>query len=546
MQRQLFTQPLAAGLIMLAVTAGAAGTSARASTPPSSAPPSSTPGDGIVPDGQDCPADRQGGTLSFGVLVEAASFDPLIQTTRGTWGGSELTAVYDTLMAYDPAAGAYYPFLAEGLESADDYTAWTLTLRDGVTYSDGTPLDAEAVAANIARHSEEGSRSTWNKLLTNTVESVDVVDSATVTFRLTRSWPGFPALLASSVGMVVNPTVAAEGGTEALQAGDPAAGVGPFTIGQRIPGEATVLEAKDDYWGGRPCLDELRFVGIPGAQSTYDGFKAGDLDVAFLRDAQVIAAARTDGVGGEHSSLVNGGSMLMINNGAYGRTPPTVDVRIRQAIAHAIDADLLNERLTAGTGLPSTALFAEGSRLYQGLSGPEYDPDLARQLVEEVKAEGEWDGSISIEMNSTTASTNLGIAVVGMLEAVGIEATLDASAASNELTGRVVNEGDYTITGWSLSISDSSPWPELVERLSDNVYTGYDNPDMDEALDALGAAVTEDEELAAAARIQEVWNETVPSVIYGATEDVVVWDSDVHGMVPTLYSVMMFHRASLD
>src|SRR5699024_11033612 len=92
------------------------------------------------------------------VYGEAASLEPagISGSLPGVYGGMELAAIYDVLMRYNPKTGEYEPQLAKALEHNDDHTTWTLTLRDGVKFSDGTSLDAQAVKSSINRYVEQG------------------------------------------------------------------------------------------------------------------------------------------------------------------------------------------------------------------------------------------------------------------------------------------------------------------------------------------------------------------------------------------------------
>jgi peptide/nickel transport system substrate-binding protein len=492
-----------------------------------------------------CAEEHVGGTVTFGLFTEPNGLDPLIQTARGTFGGTELTAVYDTLTRYNPETGEYEPRVAESVEPNDDFTEWTVTLREGVQFGNGDPLTADVVKFSFERHTAEDSPSTWRGLLSRNLESIEAVDDRTAIFHLANPWADFPSLLGTSAGMPVNPGVLEEGGPEALQVPPAAAGVGPFSVVRYAPDEEIVMVRNDNYWGGQVCLDQIRFVRVPGALATYDAFRNGELDVAFLRDPKMIAEARADDVE-LYSSLVNGGGQLLLNNGAHDRTPPTTDVRIRQAIAYAIDPEVINDRVYEGTGLPTSAIIYEDSMLYQGLEGPDYDPERARELVDEAKADGQWDGVIDVTLNNAPESVELGIVLEALLEDAGFDARVDASRDGDEVIAQVVTEADYEMTSWSLSVSDSSPWPELVERVDNNVYTGYDNPDMVAALDELREAATLDAKKEALAKVQDIWNQTVPGVIYAAVEDVVVSADRVKGLVPTHYSIMYFDDVYLE
>src|SRR5690606_11120694 len=137
------------------------------------------------------------------------------------------------LVRYDPETAEYEPHVAESLEANDDSTVWTLTLRDGVNFSDGTPLDADAVVASIERYlaDDGGQASLWS----SKVASTEVTDDRTVTFTLTEPWVDFEYMLATAPGMIMAP--AAYAGDEFTPIG-----AGPFTFGHYRPNEELLLK----------------------------------------------------------------------------------------------------------------------------------------------------------------------------------------------------------------------------------------------------------------------------------------------------------------
>src|SRR5699024_9971170 len=124
----------------------------------------------------------RGGTLVTGTQLLVNSLDPVATGARGGSGGEALALIYDVLMQYDVDSGEFSPKLAEKLEHNDDYTEWTLTLRDSVKFSDGTDLDADAVVASIERYNAGNGNgaSLWN----SSVEQTEAVDDTTVKFTL--------------------------------------------------------------------------------------------------------------------------------------------------------------------------------------------------------------------------------------------------------------------------------------------------------------------------------------------------------------------------
>jgi peptide/nickel transport system substrate-binding protein len=504
-----------------------------------------TGGAGDVASG-DCPEGSGDETLTMGVFSETSGLDPLVSNGGGTTGGTELAAIYDTLMRWDAEAGTYVPQVAESLEADDTFTTWTMRLQSGITFGNGDPLSADAVVASLARHQEPESNSPVGGLV-SLIDTVTVFDELTVEFTLADPWSGFPFLLAGPAGMITNPAVFEALGPDEFNLAPVGAGVGAFEPVRFAPGEEIVLEAKPDYWGGTPCLARLRFVWLQGGEATLDALDNGELDVALVREPLAIDRARGEGYA-EHADLKSMGGVVLVNSGVRDSTPPTTDVRVRQAIAAAIDTEAVDERANEGVGLPGSAIVADGSRWFQDLEGPAHDPDRARELVAEVVAEGEWDGSIRLICDNSPSRIETGIAVEAQLEAVGFDVELDTSATIGDLIDAVIINADFDLACWGLNVYEEEAWAPLADYL----YTegganrsGYSDPAMDAALDALRVAPTDEERLAALADVQAAWNETVPHVVLGASEDVVVWRDGIEGLQFTRDTIVFFDEARI-
>nr|WP_262402038.1 ABC transporter substrate-binding protein [Actinomadura sp. CNU-125] len=208
-----------------------------------------------------------GGTLTVAAYAEAGLLDPAETIVAGTTGGIEMAAVYDVLMRWDPESGEVVPQLAESLESADDGTTWTLKLRDGVKFSDGTELDAAAVKWSLDRYVRKGAdeAALWKE----NVRAVKTPDDRTVVFELAHSWPSFSFMLTSGPGMIVAKS------SDKGEKFEPV-GAGPFTFERYAPDEEMVLKANDRYRDGRPHLDRVRLVYVddpdaPSPPSTAGG-----------------------------------------------------------------------------------------------------------------------------------------------------------------------------------------------------------------------------------------------------------------------------------
>ena len=494
---------------------------------------------GIVGDQPDAePTD--GGVLNFGVYAETAGLDPTVINGSGVAGGIELAAVYDTLLRYNPDTLEYEPQLAESIEGNEDGSQWTLRLRDGVTFTDGTPLDAEAVVFSLQRFVDNESRFAG---MVGRVERFETPDPLTVKFTLSEPWKTFPFMLAYVPGMVVSPTAVREMGDDEFNRHP--VGAGPFTVGRYAPGEELVLEANDDYWDGRPHLDGVRFTILQGAQANLEAMQSGELQAAFLREPQVVNEARDAGYPG-YLNLPNLSALVLMNNGVRGQDRPTADLRVRQAIAAAVDPEVLNQRADQGEGYPTYDMLSETSPYHHQSSTLEHDPDRARQLLAEVKDETGWDGSIDLACSNIPSRANWALAVGAQLDAVGFDTTVDTSGTVADLIRQVAVDADFDLACWGFNLDDANPFISLSQHVystSRQNVIGYADDEMDALIDELRQTGDADEITDILDRVQQRWDETIPALPTAVVPEFIAWDQSVHGVVPTVNSMLLFDDA---
>lgn len=473
-----------------------------------------------------------GGTLTFGSYAEPLELDPVKTIVAGTTGGTEMGAVYDVLMRWDEEEQATVPHLAESLTANDDYTSWELTLRPDVTFSDGTPLDAEAVRWSIQRYIDQGGHDA--ALWAHNVIDMEVADDLTLDFTLSTTWPSFDSLFTTGIGMVV--AKASDAGEEFTPIG-----AGPFVFADRTPQERMSFTSNPDYFAGASPLDGLEFVYIVDPNALADTFKQGDVSMAILRDPIIVEEALTDKTAG-YLQMTGLGFTGLINAGE-GR--PGHDVRVRQAIQMAIDPELVNERVNEGAGVVSSSLFPETSRFHQdGVEGLQYDPEAAKSLVAEAKADG-FDGKITYQTGSTPQQRATGLALEAQLDAVGFDAKTNFLASVPDLISRVI-ESDYDMSTWALSWRDSAPYSRMFGINHSEGGAGYGtatSPEMDALIEDFQAAATSDEQLAATKALQEGWNELAPALVLGPTAEFNMWQPSVHGVESNSNTMVLLDEA---
>lgn len=514
-------------------------------------------------------APKSGGTITMGMYSETAGLDPVVSNGGGTTGETELTAIFDTLMRYDPVKKAFLPQMADSLTPNADSTEWTLKLRSGVKFTDDTPLDADAVVFSIKRHTQFGSRSAAQVAV---VKQYDVVDPLTVKFTLSVPWSNFPYMLSYMPGMITSPT-AVKAACGANQETAPrscsfnlnAVGAGPFKVQKYTPKESIQLVRNDNYWGGKPYLDGVTFKVLAGSQATYDAMQTGTLNVGFIREPEIVKKVidekKVDGyqnfqwMGGV--ALLNNGKVNCKNgqpavackdkpDGVLTLDTPTADKRIRQAIAYALDINVVNQRANNGAGYPGGEMFQKTSKYASSAPINTYDLTKAKALVDEVKKEGKWDGSIRLICNNAPARAAWAVAFQTLLTAAGFNVKLKNDYDINGEVNDVLNNKAYDVACWGFNIAEEAP---EIAMLSAFVSTSaanamnYVNPDVDALVQQVRSAKDDAARKAALDKIQDIFRQDMPTPVYEALIEFIAWNKNVHGIKPTVASSVMFDKA---
>jgi peptide/nickel transport system substrate-binding protein len=486
---------------------------------------------GIIGNQQDCGDPVGGGTLTHADFSEARSLDPTKTIATGYSGGTALAAVYDVLVRYDPETQDFEPWLAEDIQSNDDFTEWTVTLREGVTFSDGSPLNAEAVVNSVNWYL--GNRGFEAAVVAPSLAGVEATDDRTVVFSLNKSWATFPAVLGQGVGMIVAPA-ATKGEFTPI-------GAGPFTLNRYSPQEELLLDARDDYWGGTPNLDQLRFIWLNDDDARFDTLESDGADVTVLRDPEQVRKARDAEYPG-YLTVQNLGNVVMLNS-AEGR--PAADPRVREAIALAVDPAVLNQRVYGGVDLASKALFSDLSQWHApDVESVPQDVERARELVEQAKADG-FDGTIGYLGNSSPGGRDLALAVQAMLETAGLTVETELLQSTADIIQRVFVSRDYDMSQSGLSVSEEDPFQRLYTSFHSKSAVnalGYANPEMDALITEL-QGTEGDARQEVLARIEALFQKSLPTQALSPVTPFVPWQADVHGVEPINEGMLLFGDA---
>ncbi|MEM1049038.1 MAG: ABC transporter substrate-binding protein [Pseudomonadota bacterium] len=352
------------------------------------------------------PAIADAADVTIGMQLEPPMLDP----TAGAAAAIDEVVyanVFEGLVRF-AEDGSIRPALAESWDISDDGLTYTFTLHDGVTFHDGTALTAEDVKFSLDRIGADDSKNA-QKALYAAIESVDAVDERTV--RLTLSQPTGALLfnLAWGDAIIVAPESVATNATKPV-------GTGPFRFSRWTKADSIELVKNPDYWGEPAKLDAVTFKFISDPTAAFSAVMAEDVDAFPVFPAPEIldqfrADARFEVVVGS----TEGETILSINN----QRPALSDIRVRKAIAHAIDRQAIIDGAMFGYGTPIGTHFAPHHPAYIDLTGQSaHDPDLARKLLAEA---GHAEGlTLSLKLPPPSYARRGGEIIAAQLREVGI------------------------------------------------------------------------------------------------------------------------------
>ncbi|MEU9334046.1 ABC transporter substrate-binding protein [Streptomyces sp. NPDC048290] len=334
---------------------------------------------------------RDPDTLVIGAEGEIPVLDP--QRLSGTVGLRVVDALFDPLIREDlgtrtDRAPALRPALATSWDASPDARTYTLRLRTGVAFADGTPFDADAVKLNFDRITDEKSpvhdaTAAGNmKFLTRWIERVEVRDPHTVVLRLTTPYAGLPRVLTDRRMSLISPKVLREHRPD--EVGLHPVGTGPFRQHAADHGKRVELIRNSGYWGGTPKTESIIVESVSDPTTLAIAAQTGEVDAILSAGAQQVRQLAGQGTMTVQYPEPANQYFLRLNT----RTAPTDNAQFRRALNHAVDRRAL-ATLTADQVTPSYGPLPRGNEAYRqepAGTGDEryaYDPALAKRLIAE-------------------------------------------------------------------------------------------------------------------------------------------------------------------
>lgn len=337
-------------------------------------------------------------SVVYGQSVAVTGLDPANGAFTNYPAGYEVAfALYDRLVTFDQDLNIQ-PQLAESWEISDDQTAVTFKLREGVTFHDGTPFNAEAVKYNVERMMDKEVNPT-NGPLWDPIAGADVVDEHTVVIRTSKPFGLLLNTLAHGSGAIVSPKLLQDGGNDApIQQ---PVGTGPYMLDSFEPGQQVVLKAFPDYWAGKPQLDQVVFRYIPEASTRVAALQSGSVDMIDQVPVQLLPGLQGD----PNVQVLTKPGLRPMGLSISTTRPPFDDVRVRQALNHAIPVETIAERVFFGFAKASDAPLAFNTSGYKSIGGYDYDVDKAKSLLAEAGySDSDGDGIAERDGEKLTAT----------------------------------------------------------------------------------------------------------------------------------------------
>ncbi|MFL6712610.1 MAG: ABC transporter substrate-binding protein [Sulfurifustis sp.] len=446
-------------------------------------------------------AETRGGSVTVGVEQDMPGFDPLVVGIYDTGTLAASALLFDTLTRLDDN-GTAQPRLALSWSNSPDFKTWTFKLRPGVKFHDGTPFNAQAVAFNYRRMIDPDNRCRCAAYLTG-IRRVEAKDELTVIFHLRNPAVSLPALLSppTVTNVIHSPTAIEKAGKDYNRQ---PVGTGPFRLKSWRSGDRIVLERNPAYWNaGHPYLDQAIIRPLPDPSTRFASLLAGDVDIIWHDRGDDIAKAMQNSALTVHRYTGTAVSAIVFNTSK----PPLNDVRVRQALRHALDMDNIIGSITRGTSKGAKTPYGAGSFVQcPGVEPLKYDPAKAKALL------AEYGKPVNLKYMVTAEPRGRmnGQIFQQYWKAAGINVTLDEADQTTFVAKSF--QRDFEIGGWRI-IDLADPDPQMTSNFrtgSPVNIANYSNPEVDTLLDRARATSDQKARVADYCKIAEILNRDVP------------------------------------
>ena len=382
---------------------------------------------------------KYGGSVTFGMDTEDTGFDP--GTARWDEGGFLYGRTVFDPIAIVNAQGQVEPYLAQSITSNADFTSFTITLRPGIVFHDGTPLDANALYKNL----ENVATSALTGPAFANFQSASVTGPLTVTITMKSPWAPFPYYLAEGqTAYIAAPSMLSKpnGGTS-----NPI-GTGPFVFQEWVPNSHMTATRNPHYWRkGLPYLDSITYKPIINHSSRSAALETGEIDMLHSNSPDDLLQFRGNKKYAYYDNsgqIVGQPTMQCVQLNVMAE--PFTNQELRTAMAMCVNPEQYSRVITKGIDQPSHGLFIPGSPYYTATAYPKYNPSKAASLVKKITQQ--TGQAPTFNLNSTSDPETL--AAVQFLQqafnASGMKCSINVLAQATIINDALA--GKYQATIW--------------------------------------------------------------------------------------------------
>lgn len=447
--------------------------------------------------------------LRVAVALEPPTLDP----TAGAAEAIDIVVyqnVFEGLTRIDEN-GAVQPGLASEWTISEDGLTYTFKLHDGVTFHDGTSFDAEDVKFTFDRILAPDSVNAHREFY-EPIQSVTVIDPLTVELKLDRQIGRFLFDIGRGDAVIVAPESADNNATQPI-------GTGPFAFVQWDKGSRVILEAYAPYWGEPVHLTKATYLFIGDTATLTNALLAGDVDGTNNMGSDALAVFQNDPRFHILVGSTEGETLLSTNN----KKAPFNNLKVRQAMAHALNREAIIEGATNGYGVPIGSHFAPHNPYYVDLTGTyPYDPAAAKALLAEA---GYPDGfSATLKMPPVAYARLSGQIIASEFAAVGIKLELINVEWAQWLEDVYANK-DFDLT----IVSHVEPF-DIGNYANPDYYFGYDNPTFQALIETLNGTTDEAKRKELAITAQTILADDAVNGYLFELPQTGVWNAKLTGM----------------
>jgi peptide/nickel transport system substrate-binding protein len=450
-------------------------------------------------------------SISLGMVLEPPHLDP----TAGAAAAIDEVVyanLFEGLTRID-RNGVVQPSLAKSWTVSDDGLVYTFALEDGISFHDGSRFDAEDVVFSLERAMAEESVNA-QKSLFEPIESVAANGASEVAITLKRPTGHFLFNLGWGDAVIVAPESADSNKSLPI-------GTGPFKFDRWVQGDRIELMRNESYWGEAVALERATFQIVPDPSAAVAAMMAGDLDafpnfpapesmIQFEADPRFTVKIGT----------TEGETILAINNGR----PPLDDLKVRQAIAHAVDRQAIIDGAMFGYGTPIGSHFAPHHPAYVDLTERyAHNSETAKALLAEAGHAGGL--SLTLKLPPPSYARRGGEIIAAQLAEIGIEAEIIPVEWAQWLD-QVFKGKDYDLT----IVSHTEPMDIEIYGRGADYYFDYQNADFKALIDQLAETSDEDGRNTILADAQTTLSDDSVNAFLFQLAKHGVWDARVEGL----------------